>query len=293
MIDSKKVLRKKGGDQEDFSTLDEYRSYLISTFTCLQEKYPVSEERDVFMPEEKPPVQDSPFRENSKKSHTPVAKTPNSEQQHLMLDAGEFHCQMFWLLNDSVPPSLLDLGLENHPDAERPNYYQRQTKNKELLQNFPLSSLNSSLENAVDEFFNTQECKEAVCGPDEEMLLFPDTSKSVEIDDITTMKYLIKFKLNVGPLPFSADDPEPTETQLDCLHAYIEAHLTPWGRHISGFCLRSKLLKLRNMYKNLVAGQRVKPHAQQGFSMHVHKFMVDLLKRTWEQDQEDGANLGR
>lgn len=224
MFKSKKLSRKKSGNQEDFSTFAEYRSYLISTFTCLQAKYPVFEQEDVLMPEEKPPVEENFFR----KRYTPVAKTQKSEQEHLMQDADEFQCKMFWFLNDSVPTSLLDLGLQNHPDAERLNYYQRQTNNKELLQNFPLSSPNSSLENAaLDEFFNTQECEEAICGPDEEMLLFPDTSKSEELDDITTMKYLIKYKLHVGPLPFSADKPEPTQTQLDCLHAYIEANLTP------------------------------------------------------------------
>lgn len=48
------------------------------------------------------------------------------------------------------------------------------------------------VENAmVDELFNSQECEKAICDPDEDLLLFLDTLKTEEFDDIMTMKYLI------------------------------------------------------------------------------------------------------
>lgn len=283
MIKSKKPLKEITGE-EDFTTLEEYRSYLISTLTSLQEQSPVFEEQDVFMPEEKPPFKEIPVQENFMQA-TQFVKTEHEIEQQVMHDADEFQYKKFWLLNDSPAPSLVELGLQNHPDAERLNYRLRHPTSKKLLQN-------STFENPmVDEFFNIRECERAICGPDEVMFLFPDTSKSEIYDDITTMKYLIKYKLNVGPLPISVHEPEPTQAQLDCLHAYIEAHLIPWGRHISSACLRSKILKLQNKYKNLVEVKGEKPNAQ-GFSMQVRKFMVDLLKKTWEYDQEVSANLG-
>ncbi|KAK1384315.1 hypothetical protein POM88_022050 [Heracleum sosnowskyi] len=263
----------KSKKQEDFATLEEYRSYFISTFTCLQQQPP-----PVF--EQKPPVFEIPVEEINSMKKAQFLITEQQTHQQLVHDADEFQYKKLSLLNDSPPPSLLQLGLPYHPDAERPNdlYRPRQLMNSnELLHN-------STCENAmVDEFFNFKECEKAICGPDKTMFLFPDISKTELFDDVTTMKYLIKYKLNVGPLPFSVYEPQPTQTHLDCLHAYIEAHLTtPSGRYISGVCLRTKLLKLRNMYKNLVAAGKCGKPIAQGFSMHICNLLVDLLKKTWE-----------
>lgn len=130
------------------------------------------------------------------------------------------------------------------------------------------------------------ESSEEEYDPDEQIILFPDTSNgNEEYDDVTFLRYIRTYEKQADtvPLPININEPQPTRYDMGDLLLFIERQCRARYADFSRCRFRNKIIKMQNKYREIVQEKGENPTVQD-FGTPLGKLHFNLMKEAfvWE-----------